>query len=69
MKLVARQQEINRNYQIFDEYLKDLLANAGYMQTVEISSSSDLTLLDELLKQRVIAVSSEIKLIMAMFSI
>lgn len=68
LKLVARQQEINRNYQIFDEYLKDLLANAGYMQTVEISSSSDLTLLDELLKQRVIAVSSEIKLIIGKLS-
>ncbi len=68
LQLVARQQEINKNYLIFDELLDDLLKNALYMQAVGLSSSSDLALLDQLLKQRAIAVSSELKLIMGKLS-
>ena len=68
LQLVKRQQEINKNYLIIDELLKNLLENARYMQTVGISSSNDLSLLDDLLKQRANEVSSEIKLIIRKLS-
>ena len=68
LELVSRQQEIVKKYQIFDGLLKDLLENSRRMQVVGVSSTGDFAVLDKLLEQRSIKVSSEIKLIIGKLS-
>lgn len=64
MHLFARKQKINNYYRIYDALLKDLYENALRLKQLELSAADDLTILDSLLKQRSLTVSSEIKLVL-----
>ncbi len=68
LERVARQQEIIKKYQVFDRLLKELLENARQMQAVGLASTGDFALLDKLLEERSIKVSSELKLMISRLS-
>lgn len=64
LQLFARKQEISNYYKIYDALLKDLYENALRLEQLELSAAEDLKLLDNLLEQRSLTVSSEIKLVL-----
>ncbi len=64
LQLFARKQEISNYYGIYDALLKDLYENAQRLELLELSVTDDLAVLDNLLKQRSLTVSSEIKLVL-----
>lgn len=64
LQLFARKQKISNYYGIYDALLKDLYENAKRLELLELSVTDDLAVLDTLLKQRSLTVSSEIKLVL-----